>query len=248
MRNEDWNNIFGDTPKEFHKSVNSALEKIAKREETNMSRSMGIRKIVVAAAVVAAFGVTAIAAMKAAGIESHTDLRDAVYSVSEIQELSDDEDFGVKYIDEFSNGYKFEVGYPSGGKATDADGNTIKEYTSFAVEYKNGDSDIVFFTEPNADVVDMPTDCETVDVDGTTVYTMEDTYKFVPPDYEMTEQDKEDEASGKYIFSYGTDEVEIQKVKQVMWKEGSVICTIIEQTGTLDMDELVSMAEEVMNL
>ena len=248
MRNEDWNNIFGDTPEEIHKSVNSALEKIAEREETNMSRSMGIRKIVVAAAVVAAFGVTAIAAMKAAGLESHTDLRDAVYSVSEIQELSDDEDFGVKYIDEFSNGYKFEVGYPSVGKATDADGNTIKEYTSFAVEYKNGDSEIVFFTEPNADVVDMPTDCETVDVDGTTVYTMEDTYKFVPPDYEMTEQDKEDEASGKYIFSYGTDEVEIQNVKQVMWKEGSVICTILEQTGTLDMDELVSMAEEVMNL
>ena len=248
MSNEDWNNIFGDTPEEFHKSVNSALEKIAEREETNMSRSMGIRKIVVAAAVVAAFGVTAIAAMKAAGLESHTDLRDAVYSVSEIQELSDDEDFGVKYIDEFSNGYKFEVGYPSVGKATDADGNTIKEYTSFAVEYKNGDSEIVFFTEPNADVVDMPTDCETVDVDGTTVYTMEDTYKFVPPDYEMTEQDKEDEASGKYIFSYGTDEVEIQNVKQVMWKEGSVICTILEQTGTLDMDELVSMAEEVMNL
>ena len=248
MRNEDWNNIFGDTPEEFHKSVNSALEKIAEREETNMSRSMGIRKIVVAAAVVAAFGVTAIAAMKAAGLESHTDLRDAVYSVSEIQELSDDEDFGVKYIDEFSNGYKFEVGYPSVGKATDADGNTIKEYTSFAVEYKNGDSEIVFFTEPNADVVDMPTDCETVDVDGTTVYTMEDTYKFVPPDYEMTEQDKEDEASGKYIFSYGTDEVEIQNVKQVMLKEGSVICTILEQTGTLDMDELVSMAEEVMNL
>ena len=45
MRNEDWNNIFGDTPEEFHKSVNSALEKIAEREETNMSRSMGIRKI-----------------------------------------------------------------------------------------------------------------------------------------------------------------------------------------------------------
>ena len=239
MRNEDWNNIFGDTPEEFHKSVNSALEKIAEREETNMSRSMGIRKIVVAAAVVAAFGVTAIAAMKAAGIESHTDLRDAVYSVSEIQELSDDEDFGVKYIDEFSNGYKFEVGYPSVGKATDADGNTIKEYTSFAVEYKNGDSEIVFFTEPNADVVDMPTDCETVDVDGTTVYTMEDTYKFVPPDYEMTEQDKEDEASGKYIFSYGTDEVEIQNVKQVMWKEGSVICTILDQTGTLDNSKAV---------
>ena len=123
MRNETGTHIFGDTPEEFHKSVNSALEKIAEREETNMSRSMGIRKIVVAAAVVAAFGVTAIAAMKAAGLESHTDLRDAVYSVSEIQELSDDEDFGVKYIDEFSNGYKFEVGYPSVGKATDADGN-----------------------------------------------------------------------------------------------------------------------------
>lgn len=64
----------------------------------------------------------------------------------------------------------------------------------------------------------------------------------------MTEQDKEDEASGKYVFSYGTDEVEIQTMRQVMWKDGNVMFSLLDSEGTTDMDELVSMAEDVISL
>ena len=248
MKKEEWNSIFGETPEGFHNSVNSALSKISDREETKMSKSANIRKIVVAAAVVAAFGVTAAAAMMAGGFESHTDLRDAVSSIEDIQKMSDDENLGVKYPAEFTNGYKFDKGYKSDETAMDDEGNVIREYDSFSLEYVNGGKTISLFADPSADITKIPENCETEDVDGTTVYKVETVFKFVPPDYEMTEQDKEDEASGKYVFSYGTDEVEVQTMRQVMWKDGNIMFTLLDSEGTMDMDEMVSMAGEILNL
>ena len=215
---------------------------------TKMSKSVFTKKVVVAAAIVAAFGVTAVAAMKANIIESHTDLRSAVSDIEEIQQMSDDEKLDVKYPDEFTNGYKFDKGYESNDTAVDDEGNVIREYKSFSLDYVKDGKTISLFAEPNADITELPEGYNTVDVNGIEVYTIEAVFKFVPPDYEMTEQDKEDEASGKYVFSYGTDEVEIQTMRQVMWKDGNVMFSLLDSEGTIDMDELVSMAEDVISL
>ena len=94
-----------------------------------MSKSVFTKKVVVAAAIVAAFGVTAVAAMKANIIESHTDLRSAVSDIEEIQQMSDDEKLDVKYPDEFTNGYKFDKGYESNDTAVDDEGNVIDRKT-----------------------------------------------------------------------------------------------------------------------
>lgn len=248
MKKEEWGNIFGDTPEGFHNSVNSALKEISEREEIKMSKSVFTKKVVVAAAIVAAFGVTAVAAMKANIIESHTDLRSAVSDIEEIQQMSDDEKLDVKYPDEFTNGYKFDKGYESNNTAVDDEGNVIREYKSFSLDYVKDGKTISLFAEPNADITELPEGYNTVDVNGIEVYTIEAVFKFVPPDYEMTEQDKEDEASGKYVFSYGTDDVEIQTMRQVMWKDGNVMFSLLDSEGTTDMDELVSMAEDVISL
>ena len=186
--------------------------------------------------------------MKANIIESHTDLRSAVSDIEEIQQMSDDEKLDVKYPDEFTNGYKFVKGYESSNSAADDEGNVIREYKSFSLDYVKDGKTISLFAEPNADITELPEGYNTVDVNGTEVYTIEAVFKFVPPDYEMTEQDKEDEASGKYVFSYGTDEVEIQTMRQVMWKDGNVMFSLLDSEGTTDMDELVSMAEDVISL
>lgn len=248
MKKEEWKNIFGETPEGFHDSVNSALSKISEREETKMSRSFSIKKAVIAVAVVAAFGVTAVAAVKATFVESHLDLREAVTDIADFQEMCDDENLGVNYPDEFSNGYGFDKGYISDEKAGDSEGNTIREYKAFSADYENGKKSVTLFAEPAADIIEMPGDCETETVGGTTVYKIETTFKFVPPDYEMTEQDKADEASGKYVFSYGTDEVEIETMRQVMWvTDGNVVMTLLDGKDAMDMDELVSMAEEIIN-
>ena len=246
MKKEDWDKIFGETPEGFHNSVNSALNKISEREETKMRKAFFVKRAVIAAAIVAAFGVTAVAAMKASFLESHTDLRTAVTDIAEFQEMNDDENIGVTYPEELS-GYTFDKGYASNDKASDTDGNVIREYKAFTADYVNGDKSVTVIADPSADIIEISNYYDTEDINGTTVYKSETTFKFVPPDYEMTEQDKADEASGKYVFSYGSNEVEIETMRQVAWvTDENVLITILSSDGMADMDELVSMAGEMI--
>ena len=65
----------------------------------------------------------------------------------------------------------------------------------------------------------------------------------------MTEQDKEDMESGKYEFSYGIsgDEVVTEEINSVLWLEDGVSYHLFQygNSGSLTLDELVEMAEEI---
>ncbi len=50
---------------------------------------------------------------------------------------------------------------------------------------------------------------------GVDMYYVQSDMKFVPEGYTLTDEDKEDEKSGKYIFSYGSDSVEIHHTESL---------------------------------
>lgn len=245
MKKIDWDKAFGECPEEFHNSVNSALSKISNREEKNMSRISLKKKVIITAAAVMAIGVTAVAAGKVASITGHSYLDDMVYSIEEIQAESDKENFDVKYP-ETLGGYVFEKGLVGEGDAADEEGNKIRDYNFLNLDYVNGDKHASLYVEPIADITDMPKDKPCVDIDGTTVYTIEQVFKFVPPDYEKTEQDIKDEEAGKLVFSYGTEDVEVKTMRQVTWEDGNLVFDIIAGDDTVDMDTLVDMAEDMI--
>lgn len=246
MKKIDWSKAFEKRPESFHESVNSALSEISNREENNMSKVSLKKKVIITAAAVMAIGATAIAAGRATGFTSHSDIRDTVYNLEEAQKMSDDAKLDVTYPEEL-NGFVFESALPISGSAEDSDGNTIKEYESFSVNYKNGGDKVRIYIDPTADIEALPDEDPTKVVNGVNVYASENVFKFVPPDYEKTEQDLEDEAAGKIAISYGTDEVEIMTMRHVTWQDGMISYTIQDSTGTIDMDVLVEMAEEMIN-
>ena len=180
-----------------------------------------------------------------ASITGHSYLDDMVYSIEEIQAESDKENFDVKYP-ETLGGYAFEKGLVGEGDAADEEGNKIRDYNFLNLDYANGDKYASLYVEPIADITDMPEDKPCVDIDGITVYTIEQVFKFVPPDYEKTEQDIKDEEAGKLVFSYGTEDVEVKTMRQVTWEEGNLVFDIIAGDDTVDMDTLVDMAEDMI--
>lgn len=246
MKNIDWEKAFGERPENFHDSVNSALSEISNREENNMSKISLKKKVIITAAAVMALGATAIAAGKATSMSAHSYLNEEVKTVSEIQKMSDDEQLGVKYIDEFSNGFKFERGIPVYGDATDDNGYKLKEYTGFSLSYSDGENEVQLYVEPNADINEMPENAETEVINGKTVYIKDSVYKFVPPDYEKTEQDIADEEAGKIYISYGTDEVQIKTMRNVIWEDGAIVFDLLDNTATVSAEELVNMASEMI--
>lgn len=113
--------------------------------------------------------------------------------------------------------------------------------------YKNGDSTVSLLVEDGV----LPGAEEggemikiTSDLEGR--YCSE-SFKFVPGDYVMTEQDKADEESGKYIFSYGSEKVEINHMQQITWEDNGMSYTLINSDDKVDKTILANMAAEIVN-
>lgn len=154
--------------------------------------------------------------------------------------------FATNMIDEFSNGYKFNAAYKGKASDIDAEGKKLNEFSELTVDYING-SDRVSLSAHTA-AYDSYDEYETAEeYKGIAIVYNEQAYKFVPPDYELTEQDKADEASGKYVFSYGSDEVEITDFKWVGWMQDGVAYSLSGHDTSLSIDELCGMAEEYID-
>ena len=84
-------------------------------------------------------------------------------------------------------------------------------------------------------------------VKGVDIYYYSYTNKSVPADYKMTDEDKKAEANGELVFSYGAAKVEISEVQSVTWKKDGMQYQLLQIGGKLSAEELVKMAEEILN-
>jgi hypothetical protein len=162
-------------------------------------------------------------------------------------ELSEDLDFSPTIPPAFENGYTFENGTIGKESGLDENGNVLEKHKSLDCLYKNG-SDAISLNV--AEKWSFPHE-----EDGTVVETYNgielkytvNTYKFVPGDYEMTAQDKADEASGKYVFSFGTDQIEIEEVQGLTWIQDDLSYLLMASDSSLTETDLVTMAKEVID-
>ena len=63
----------------------------------------------------------------------------------------------------------------------------------------------------------------------------------------MTDDDKKAKENGELIFSYGSSKVEIKEVQSVTWVKDEMQYQLLQIDGKLTSDELVKMAEEILN-
>ena len=86
-------------------------------------------------------------------------------------------------------------------------------------------------------------------VNGTNLYYVHYINKVVSDDYELTEQDKKDQSSGKVIFSYNdsASQIEVSQVQSVNWNKDGIQYDLLQIDGKLSAGELADMAREVIN-
>ena len=150
----------------------------------------------------------------------------------------------------FSNGYEFKT-LNVGGEAAYCDDNEIlKEYYTVYVEYeRDGKQDLSLTLSP---VLELPTGRErpepneTKEIDGIEVRFSRDHFKFVPPDYEKTEEDLAAEETGHYYVSFGSDEIMEYDYSFALFTLGNVEYTLFDQSGRNDTAELCELAAEVI--
>lgn len=165
---------------------------------------------------------------------------------------ADAEKLGVSLAipETFSNGYTFSYSNEGGIEGLDEAGNSVDSGKSFMATYtKDGCADVYLNVDPAFEPLDASSNekYQFKDICGTSVYFYSDTYKFVPSDYELTDEDKENMERPDYEISYGSDEVTIQNCSGFIFEYDGKIYNLLSFDSGLTTDEWADMAEELIS-
>lgn len=228
---------------------NRILEKAKKanyrKEGHYMKSKKKISLIAIAAAL--ALGVTVFAANGIVTTWFSSSSSNPEYkSLPSAEQVKSDIGYEPVLIETFENGYTFKDGSVINNNLADESGNSVEKFKSVSFKYeKNGDRVIFsqdkFNSEMNVEGKIVST------VSGTDIYYFSYTNKIVPPDYKLTDEDKKAEESGELVFSYGSSKVELCDVQSVTWIKNNIQYQLLQIDGRLSADDLVSMAEEIIN-
>jgi len=233
-------------PEGFHHQVLQTLENLPERKEGILMKKK-FTKILVAAAVVAALGVTAFAGGRLLEITGHSSSADDFHELPTPSEAAEIVGAEPVLLESFSNGYAFKRGSTSENTLVYEGNAKGREYRSMELGYaKDGDEVFLSFGSPIVPGECTDSNTESIDVDGRTLYYARQTYKIVPPDYQLTEQDKQDEDDGTYVFSYGGDTVEVKDFQHLSWSQGELNYELYANDSVLERDDFIAMAEEIL--
>lgn len=254
MNNYDWNNAFPDTPESFKNKVSATLSSLPDKKENDEMENRKIckrgsikKKIMVALVATMVVGSTVFAAGKICSITSHSSKIPTYTAIPTVEQVKKDLKFNPKLINKFDNGYVFESGHIVNNEGRDENNKAIAKTKSLDFAYKKGNDKINLFIENQVLGEESKKDTVVATYNGIDLYYHSYANKFVPGDYKMTEQDKQDKASGKYVFSYGSDKIEVVQVQNLYWVQDGIHYLFLGMDSKISKDELVKMAQQVIN-
>lgn len=257
MKNYDWKNSFPKPSQEFHEKLCHTLDNLEVKEKGKMKKFTFKKGLIIAAAAVLILGSAAVATQGTTRVISSSSWAFPTYKeIPSAEKLEKDIGITPKVLPEFSNGYTFE----NATKVDNAIENLVdgskrvvvvengkeQKFKSLSIRYKNGDDKITLDAESSD--FDIEKKAQEAEIyNGISIGYTAFTNKFVPGDYQQTEQDIKDESEGKYVFSYGTDDIEIHEVQGVTWIQNGIKYHINAMDSPLNEQELIDIAKEIID-
>lgn len=249
MDNFNWNNTFPDTPKSFKNKVSATLNSLPDQKENYEMRNMKSFKKRIMIGLVAAMviGTTVFAAGKVVFINSHGSNIPNYTAIPTVEQVKKDLGFNPKLVKEFDNEYAFKGGYTIDNEVAYENENSVEKTKSISFAYTKGKDEIMLYME-NGKLGEESEEETVVDThNGIDLYYYSYANKSVPATYKMTEQDKQDELSGKYVFSYGSDKEKISEVQGLNWMQDGIYYSFLAVDSDLSQGELVKMAKQIID-
>lgn len=194
-------------------------------------------KKLVVAAILCVASVSCYAAIQLGGVESHSNI--SCDSYADLGKEEEKAGFDIKSVETFSNGFTFRDAGTGFTNATDTEGNpTGEQYALLSIGYEKDGKNAVLTAEDGNIYADAGQ--ETPEGYSAQVY------KFVPPDYTVTEEDKQREAAGEIVISYGSEEVEENVVEDYFWEDDGLYYSLTAFDADLGEAGMQQMVEEIM--
>lgn len=232
--------------------IDCRIESVSVKEEHYMKRISAKRVLIGVAAACLLVGTVGIAG---SGIKSYFGSGSIIPDYKNFEELAQAEaqvGYEIKAIENFSNGFKMQGIHIIDFAIQNEAGQTEAEQKELSISYKKGSDKLSFSgrklmdMENPDEILNFRAPDQSLQVNGSQIIYMETTNKFVPPDYELTEEDKANMEKDNFNLAYGSDEVDINKGYYTGWIENGVIYTFYGADLSISPDEMLNMAKEVI--
>lgn len=167
-------------------------------------------------------------------------------SLPTAEECMQDAGFSPVLIQSFENGYEFDNGSIVKNDLRDESDKSVEKFKSLYFRYEKNNDEVTLTSQKYVSEMDI-TGENAATVGNIPLYYSSYTNKAVPANYKLTEEDKKAEENGEFIFSYGANEVTVSKVQNLFWEEDGIKYDLMQIDGSLTKEELIDMAEELIN-
>ena len=222
-----------------------------RKEEHSMKKS-GKWKVLPVAAALCILGTMAVmAAGKIVGYSSSHDVNQPDFATyADMARADEAAGFAVKVPEKFDNGFSFDRGFLIEEKAHDENGEIVDTFPVVSVFYKKGGESLTLDIKQVRPEWSETTTGNPRSIqygDKTLVYS-EDHYRFVPPDYQITEEEQKAVEAGELYVSYGSSQVEDSIVCFLQWTEGDVQYILLgDGSRGLGMDGMVEAGKQIID-
>lgn len=225
-------------------------QRLKQELEGKKMKKFNMKKVVICvAACCLLLGTVSIAS---SGIISYTTVHSWAFGerdFSKLEKLEEKAGFSVKAVEQFQNGYQFSDMSIDHNADHDENGNVIGQYKGIDFSYKKQGEDMLYMNTQLAETAyeEMEREPDVVQViENIEVKYYLDTYKWVPGDYELTDEDKKNMEKDNYFISMGASEVSENQVSGVSWIQDGIYYHIGNVYGKTEPDILFKMAEELI--
>lgn len=247
MNKNDWKNTFPKPTESFHNKLCFTLDNLEK-ERIKMKKLQVKKSILIAAAAALLIGTVSFASTGVVRtITGSSSSKPDYNSVPAEEQLVKKMGVSPKILEKFSNGYEFADGNDSRNAVKEEGNKKIADFNSIMCRYKNNEDEILLSADAEPEAHDEEMNPVTQTYCGVDIRYNSYTGKYVPEDYELTEQDKIDEANGDVVFSYGTDEVMIMQIQGVSWEQDGIYYGITAMDSPLGEQDLIDMSKEIID-
>lgn len=167
-------------------------------------------------------------------------------SLPSAQQCQRDAGFTPALLQSFDNGFTFKDGVIVHNQEQNEDGQTVNKYASLEFDYQKGDETVSLMQDSGA-AHEKETGRCAAQKDGVSYYETTKTEKYVSDSYQMTEQDRKEEASGQVEFNVGQSDNGVETVQYhgINWTAGGVHYNLYQMNGSLTTAQMLGMAQQI---
>ena len=218
-----------------------------KKEEEKKMKRFNMKKAVIATvAAVMVFGTLAVASSGVKFIASHSSVIPDYTKYSDLSTAETSVGVITNAPENFSNGYRFSGINIVENSYENEEHNTIDSFRSISIRYKNGSDSVSYDVDPrpiNAGYTSHSTDI--IEENGITYYYNELHSKWVPGNYQPTDEEKAQVEAGTLNIGYGADKISYSDSKSITWEIDGNSHELFCMDVDISKEELLNMALEI---